>query len=57
MVFDRREAELSDGLKPFWFWDLDSEATRYWVEFTRPMQAVLAGNDSWSMRLGLMEAN
>ena len=57
VVFDRREAELSDGLKPFWYWDLDDEATRYWMELTRPMQAVLAGHDSWSMRLSLMEAN
>jgi hypothetical protein len=57
VVFDRREAELSDGLKPFWYWDLDDDATRYWMELTRPMQAVLAGHDSWSMRMSLMEAN
>ncbi|MDA2916443.1 hypothetical protein MYX64_06340 [Nitrospinae bacterium AH_259_B05_G02_I21] len=57
VVFERREAELSDGLKPFWYWDLDDDATRYWMELTRPMQAVLSSHDSWALRISLMEAN
>jgi hypothetical protein len=57
VVFDRREAEISDGLFPFWLWDLDSGATRYWMELARPMQAALDGHDSWRMRFSLIEAN
>lgn len=57
IVFDRREAELSDGLKPFWLWDLDADATRYWMEMASPMRAALNHPGLWTLSLSLMEAN
>ena len=51
------EAAGGDSLKPFWFWDLDAGATRYWMELMAPVRAVHTSFDRWSIRLSMMEAN
>ncbi|MEE8219495.1 MAG: hypothetical protein V3R43_02530 [bacterium] len=51
------EAAGGDGLKPFWFWDLDASTSRYWMELVRPVQAVLVSDGRWNIKLNLREAN
>ena len=51
------EAAGGDSLKPFWFWDLDDPATRYWMELVAPVRAIHSSFGRWSLRLSMMEAN